>query len=40
MSKTVKELEQLKAVEFDAGTVFSGKQSGRKITGYEKSLSF
>jgi len=40
MSNTVKELEGLKSVEFDAGTVFSGKESGRKITGYEKSLSF
>ncbi len=40
MSNTVKELEKLKVVEFDAGTVFSGEESGRKITGYEKALSF
>jgi len=40
MSNTVKELEGLKSVEFDAGMVFSGKESGRKIIGYEKSLSF
>ena len=40
MSNTVKELEKMKAVEFDAGMIFSGKKSGRKITGYEKALSF
>ncbi len=40
MSNTVKELETMKSVEFDAGTVFSGKESGRKITGYKDASSF
>ena len=40
MSNIIRELEQLKVVEFDAGKVFSGKDSGRKIIGYEKALSF
>lgn len=40
MSNTIMELEALKAIEMDAGMVFSGKESGRKITGYEQALSF
>jgi cobaltochelatase CobS len=40
MSSTIKELQGLKTVEFDAGKVFSGQESGRKIIGYEKPCSF
>ena len=40
MSNTIKELEALKAIEMDAGEVFSGKKSGCKIIGYDKPGSF
>ena len=30
----MKELMQLKSIELDAGAIFSGKASGRKVTGY------
>jgi len=40
MSKELKELESLKIVEFDAGKIFSGKASSRKIKGFEKASSF
>ncbi|MFA7183745.1 MAG: AAA family ATPase [Victivallales bacterium] len=40
MTNTISELEVLKAIEMDAGEVFSGKKSGCKIIGYEKPGSF
>ena len=40
MSNTIRELEALKAIEMDAGEVFSGKKSGCKIVGYDKPGSF
>ena len=40
MSETIKELESLKIMDLDAGKVFSGKESSRKIKGYDKASSF
>ncbi len=37
---TIKELRSLKTVELDAGKVFSGKKSSKKVVGYEKPSSF
>jgi cobaltochelatase CobS len=34
------ELQGLKKIEFDAGMVFSGKKSSRRIVGYEQATSF
>jgi len=40
MTTTKDELSKLKAVQFDAGEIFSGKKSNKKVTGYEQSCSF
>ena len=40
MNQVIKELEDLKSVEHDAGEVFSGKKSGKKVNGYASACSF
>lgn len=36
----IKELENLKSTQLDAGLIFSGKSSNKTVTGYDKPSSF
>jgi len=40
MNQVIKELESLKPTELDAGQVFSGKKSSKKVSGYAQACSF